>query len=548
MRKLATAPRGASNAYAQIGRRVEARGASVPPPIEGWDAVSPIAAMSPKRAVRLINWFPQPSWVELRKGFVAHANTGTDLPVETLAAYQGVSSRELFAASGTTIFDVTTAGTSSTAVSGLANARFQYINFATTGGNFLYLVNGADDPQYYDGSAWAVAAITGIDPTSIIGVNSHKNRLFFVLTGSSAFAYLPVDSIQGAASTFELGGYLTQGGFIMAMGTWSVDAGDGPDDYAVFVSSRGQVAIFKGSDPDNAPTDWNLVGVFNMGAPLGRRCLTKVGADVAIICADGVVPLSKVMIFERAAVEKITLTKNIQRVMNESARAYGNNFGWQLISYPRGTRAILNVPIGENSEQQQYVMNTLNGAWCQFTGMNANCWELLNDIPYFGGNDGAVYQADEGGSDLDQVMRADMMTAYNYFGQRGNLKRWMMCRPLITTDGVINPGLAFNVDFQTDAPIATSETEASAQALWDVALWDVGLWAGVTTQTTWTSVAGLGYCASIRMVVDIVGSASTGATWGGGVWGSDTWGASPGTEVTLQVNGFDLTMETGAFV
>lgn len=529
MRKLAVVPSGAPNAYARIGRQIEAQGASVPPPIEGWDAISPISAMSPKRAVRLINWFPQPSWVEVRKGFVEHCDTGSGLPVETLADYQGVASRELFAASGTVIYNVTT-DTPSTSVTGLGNARFQFINFATTGGNFLYMVNGADDPQYYNGAAWAAAVITGITATDIIGVNAHKNRLWFVLTDSSTAAYLSTDSIQGAAKEFPLGGIFTQGGHLQAIGTWSVDAGDGPDDYAVFVSSRGQVAIYKGSDPDNAPEDWALVGVFNMGAPLGRRCLTKVGSDVAIICVDGVVPLSKVMIFERAAVPKISLTANIQRVMNESARLYGDNFGWQLISYPRGTRAILNVPISENSEQQQYVMNTLNGAWCQFTGMDANCWALLNDNPYFGGNTGVVYQADEGGADLDQVMTADMMTAYNYFGQRGNLKRWTMCRPLITTDNLINPGIAFNVDFQTDAEVSVSETEASAASLWDVALWDEGLWSGTTTTTTWTSVAGLGYCASIRVVVDLVGPQT-----GFG-------------EIILQINGFDLLFEPGAFV
>lgn len=508
---------------------MEGIGASVPAPIEGWDAVSPIAAMSPKRAFRLDNWFPQPSWVELRKGFVEHADTGSGLPVETLADYQGVSSRELFAASGSTIYNVTTAGASSVAVAGLSNARFQFINFATTGGNFLYMVNGADDPQYYDGSSWAVAAITGITPTDIVGVNAHKNRLWFVLNNSSSVAYLPVDQIQGAAVPFELGGLLTKGGFIMAVSTWTVDAGNGPDDYFIAISSRGQVVIYSGTNPASATT-WSLVGVFDMGAPLGRRCLTRVGSDVAVICVDGVVPLSKVMIFERAATPKIALTQNIQRVMNESARLYGDNFGWQLMSYPRGTRAILNVPIGENSEQQQYVMNTLNGAWCRFTGMNANCWALLNDIPYFGGNSGVVYQADEGGADLDQVMTADMMTAYNYFGQRGNQKRWMMCRPLLTTDGIVNPGLAFNVDFATDAAISVPQTEASAAAMWDVALWDEGLWAGIITQGLWTSITGIGYCASIRLVVDVAGPVT-----GLG-------------QLTLQVNGFDLVMEQGAFV
>lgn len=514
--------RGTPHGSAQI----EANGKSIPAPIGGWDALNPVAAMPPDHAFRLINWFPQTSWVEIRKGHIVHADTGTGLPVETTAAYQGLSTRQLFAASGSAIFDVTIA--SSSVVTGLGSARFQYINFATTGGNFLYMVNGVDLPQIWNGTVWSTPVITGADATTFIGVNAHKFRLWFTPINSSTAYYLPVDSIQGAAVAFPLGGLFTQGGFLMAMGTWSIDAGTGPDDYAVFISSRGQVAIYSGTDPSAAAT-WKLVGVFDMGAPIGRRCLTRVGADIAIICVDGVVPLSRAMIFERAAVQKVSLTQNIQRAMNEAARDYMDHFGWQLISYPRGTRAILNVPQIENDTQVQFVMNTLNGAWCMFDGMNANCWELLNDLLYFGGNNGIVYQADTGGGDPDLPMTADMMTAYNYFGDRGHQKRWMMCRPLLTTDQSVVLGLAFNVDFQTDAEIETTPLTPLGSALWDEALWDVDVWApGVVTQALWDSVTGLGYCASIRAQA-VVNPTSV-------------------AEITLQVNGFDLTYEQGAFV
>lgn len=524
-----------TSAYDNVGARgqprgtarIEAIGASVPVPVEGWDAISPVAAMDPKRAFRLINWFPQPSWIEIRKGHIVHADTGTALPVETLAAYQGLTTRKLFAWSGSHIYDVTL--TSSSVVAGLGSARAQYINFATTGGNFLYTVNGVDPPNIYNGTSWSNPTITGgLSSSDIIGINSHKNRLWFTPVNSSTAWYLPVDSIQGAAVAFPLGGLWNLGGYLMAMGTWSIDAGTGPDDYAVFISSRGQVAIYSGTNPAS-PSTWSLVGVFDMGAPIGRRCLTRVGADIAIICVDGVVPLSRAMIFERAAVQKVSLTQNIQRVMNEAARDYMDHFGWQLISYPRGTRAILNVPEIENDTQVQFVMNTLNGAWCLFDGMNANCWELLNDLLYFGGNDGVVYLADEGGGDPVETFRADLMTSYNYYGDRGHQKRWMMCRPLLTTDQSVQPGLAFNVDFQTDADINVTATAPLGDALWDVALWDDGEWApGVVTEALWDSVTGLGYCASIRMVVDVLPTSVA--------------------DITLQINGFDLTFEKGAFV
>lgn len=507
--------------------RIEAVGKSIPAPVWGWDALNSVANMPPDHAFRLINWFPQPGYCEIRKGHVLHADTGTGFPVETLAAYQGVSSKKLFAWSGTAIFDVTLAPASSV-VTGLGSTRAQFINFATTGGNFLYSVNGVDPPNIYDGTVWSNPVITGLTSADIIGVNSHKNRLWFTVINSSDAYYLPVDSIQGAAVKFPLGGLWNQGGYLMAMGTWSIDGGTGMDDYAVFISSRGQVAIYSGTNPATANT-WTLVGVFDMGAPIGRRCMSRVGADIAIICADGVVPLSRSLIFTRAAVQKVSLSENIQRVMSQAAADYSDHFGWEFITYPRGNMAIINVPQIENDTQVQFVMNTITNAWCMFEGMNANDWELLDDLLYFGGNTGKVYLADSGGGDPDVTMRADMMTAYNYFGDRGHQKRWMMCRPLLTTDQSVNPGLAFNVDFQTDASISVTATTPLGSSLWDVALWDVGLWSpGVVTEAFWDSVTGIGYCASIRMVVDVLPTSVD--------------------EITLQVNGFDLVFETGAFV
>lgn len=541
----------ASYAAARTGKTPRpkvARGASVPAPVGGWDAVSPIANMPPDRAIQLDNWFPQLSWVELRKGFIPQSDTQSGVPVETVAAYDGASSDALFCVSGGTIYDVT-GTTAVSAVTGLTNSRFQHANFAGTGGNFLYMVNGADDPQYFDGLTWGVAAITGVSGSDLVTVTPHKNRLWFAINGTSDAAYLAVDAIQGAATRFPLGGNWSLGGYLMQIASWSLDGGNGPEDYIAFISSRGQVSVYSGSNPADA-TDFSIVGTYTMGAPIGRRCTTKVGSDVAIICIDGLVPLSKALIFDRAAVSQVALTQNIQRVMNQSARAYKDNFGWQIIGYPRGTRAILNVPIEENSEQQQYVMNTLSGAWCRFTGMNFSCWEVYQDRLYGGGNDGFVYQADASGVDYLGTLTADMRCAFNYYNARGNNKRWTMCRPQLTTDQQVSPGIAFNVDFQENAPLSTASTQFVETALWDEALWDVDVWSGsITNISQWQSVTGLGYCASIRMQVNVDSDFSAGSLWGQALWGSGTWstGGIP-SEVVLQVNGFDVLLEDGAFV
>lgn len=487
--------------------------------------------MAPDRAIQLDNWFPQPGYVELRRGHVEHSDTSEGTPVESLMAYHGETASDdaLFAAANDTIYDVTTE-TPSADVTSLSNIRFQHVNFTTTGGHFLWVCNGVDNPRYYNGTSWSTPSISGITADTIVNVNVHKKRLWFVLVDSTTAAYLPPNAIQGTATTFELGSVFSEGGYLVAMGTWSIDGGDGPEDYAAFVSSKGQVAIYSGTDPNSAST-WALKGVFKIGPPIGMRCFTRVGADLAIISIDGVLPISRALVIERGAAITVSLTANIQPVMNEAARDWADNFGWQLVSYPRGTRAILNVPALENSSQQQYVMNTVTGAWCRFLGMEANCWAVFKDRLFFGGNDGIVYEADVGGTDNGEAIVLDLKTAFNYFGQRGNQKRWTMIRPILTTDGGVSPGIALNTDFADDASISTPDNSLTPGAQWDDAVWDVDVWPTEDqTIADWTTVSGIGYCASIRVKANVL----------------STGGAT--LAPTLRINGFDILYETGAFV
>lgn len=54
----------------------------------------------------------------------------------------------------------------------------------------------------------------------------------------------------------------------MAAETWTLDSGEGLDDYLVVTTSEGQVGVFRGTDPTSVAT-WGLVGVWNLGEPIG---------------------------------------------------------------------------------------------------------------------------------------------------------------------------------------------------------------------------------------------------------------------------------------
>ena len=85
----------------------------------------------------LITFFPGDTEVSLRKGFASHA-TGLGSAVETLMTYDAGGSAKMWAAAGANIYEVTSSGAvGSAAVGSLSNARFQWTNISTSGGNFF---------------------------------------------------------------------------------------------------------------------------------------------------------------------------------------------------------------------------------------------------------------------------------------------------------------------------------------------------------------------------------------------------------------------------
>lgn len=471
-------------------------------PTGGLDAISPVTDMPPQNAIVLDNWFPNLKWIEIRRGHVSHCNTGnTSDPVESLMAYNAAagSSDKLFAACSGDIIDVTIS-TPSVSLTGMSNNRWQHINFSTSAGIYLMCVNGANGVRYFDGSNWATATITGVTAADLIHIAAFKNRVWFVEKNSLDAWFLVTDSIQGAATIFPLGGVFKKGGFLQAIATWSLDGGDGPDDRIAFISSEGEVAVYAGTDPTNAAS-FALQGVYEIGAPIGRRCFYKIGGDIAIICIDGVVPLSKAMVVQRGTLS-VTITANIQPLLNNDARNFKDVFGWQFIGYPLGTRAILNVPQLENETAIQYVMNTVSGAWCRFTGQNANCWEIFQERIFFGGNEGVVMEADRGGSDNGASIVTDVKGAFSDCDSP-MLKLFVMARPFIISDGDVSPGLAINVDYRDTALVDTQPVTISGGALWDEAVWDVDTWPiEENLIANWVGLAAMvGNTVSIRMAV-----------------------------------------------
>ena len=565
-------------AVAQQRRAVTA---SVAAPIGGWNARDSVAEMNPLDAVVLNNFYPTPSQIQLRKGYTQFA-TGITGQVDTLMQYSGGSTSKLFAAAGSVIYDVSSGGVATSAVTGLGSDRWQYVNDSTTGGNFLVAVNGTDAALIYDGTNWVKYAtistaqtisnltssgttctlitssahglvtgnqvtiagaspaayngtfkitvtngttftytalsapatspasplgsytvakfITGVDSSNLIHVNLHKDRLYFVEENTLNFWYLGANAISGAATSYPLGAIARNGGYIMAMGTWTLDAGYGVDDYAVFVTSNGEAIVFKGSDPSD-PTDWSLIGVWQLGQVFARRCFFKFGGDLLLITQDGIVPLAGALQSSRLD-PRINITDKIFNAVSEAADLYNAEFGWQIHYYAKQNMLIFNIPV--IGGQQQYVMHNITKAWASFSGFNANCFEVYEEDMYFGGN-GFVGKFWDGLSDNDQNIKASCQQAYSYFDARGQLKRFTMVRPILFTDnGTPTVLCGINTDFDTQNNVGQVSFNPAliSVGVWDTSTWDNADWGGGNTiSKQWQGVTGIGYAAGIILSI-----------------------------------------------
>jgi len=477
-----------------------------PAPVGGLNARDSLAAMEPQDAIELDNLYPHGTYVELRGGSANHA-TGMTGNGKTLAVYNGLSGTNTMwctTASGT--YNVSSAGAVGASVAARTNGKHQWINFGDGTNQWLIMCNGVDKPLYYDGATWtavdgvSVPALTGITTTNLIAPMIFKGRLMFVEKNSLSFWYLAAGAAGGALTEFDLSGVAQKGGYLMAIASISIDAGDGPDDRFVAITSEGEVLIYVGTNPSSSTT-WALVGVFTVGKPLGRRCLTKFGADLVLITQNGVFPLSRAVLSSTINY-KTALSDKIQNIFNEDSIVYGANFGWEAIVYPAQTALIVNVPIAEDGTHRQYVMNTLTNAWCRFDSWNAEDFAVFNGELYFCTGT-TVVKAWTGTADLGSNIVAYGKTAFSYFDNVGQSKKFKMFRPVLSVNGSINFLTDIDVDFQDNMITGTASYSVTSGAVWNSSLWNQSFWAsGLQVTKAWTSPdEWTGYCAAGKIKI-----------------------------------------------
>ena len=477
---------------------------SLPVCTGGWDTSSPLAAMPADSAVLLENWLPKAYEIETRPGAQYWINTVPEA-LETFALYNGPAVSKLFAAGPTGMWDISSTNPTPPAqLFTLGSSQISSANISTIGGHFMTVVNGLDYLRLFDGTSWStitdisVPSILGVPTSSLRTVHLLKRRLWFSVNSSSSAWYLPVAQIAGNLTEFPLGQVFRLGGTLVDMASWTLDGGNGSDDYTVFVSSFGEVAVYRGSDP---ASDFSLVGLYFIGEPVGRFPLTKYGGDLLFLCRDGLYPLSKALL-SATINRQSALTVKIAPSFAEAVATYGNLPEWRVCVYPEGNLLLVNIPI-TTGYSMQFCMNTLTGAWTKFTGWNSPDW-IVYGLKLMFLPQGSVGRAWVGSSDFGAAINCKAQQAFSYLGQRGRNKHFKLVRPTISSTEGVKVFLGLDTDFALSDFAATEISTSFAGDRWDASLWDTAIWVGGRLpQRDWATVATReGFSYSIRLQVN----------------------------------------------
>ena len=489
----------------QTANRFRVKSVSLPAPIGGLNSRDSLDAMPQTDAIVMSNWFPTVEKVTIREGFSSFCTGIGSGNVETLVEHNAGANRQLLAVGSNGVLYQINTGSAVSRKTGLSSGRFQTVEF----NGLTIFVNGEDTPFSWDGSSAANLSITLSDSASaatLKGVTAFKNRLYYWTGVDQNFYYsATVSTHQGNFTKFPTGLVGTFGGNLIQIGTLTVDGGEGVDDLLTLMMSSGEVLVYSGTDP--SASSFALVGTFRIAEPINEiRAMAKLGGDLIVATKEGYLPLSQVFRQDLVGNKAAAISEKIRGTVIRQVALTGSTVGWQIHVSSDGSKVYFNYPTGDGTDTfNQHVFNPITRAWAIFQNIPAHVFANFNGDTYFGTTDGKVYKVG-GTADLTAAITADLSFAYNYFGDRGSLKRFSSVAPMLEAPGDINFDFGVAVDQATPSGLnLASGAFTSDLATWDLAEWDQDFWGDTTGAGIIQKrkvVGRLGRSASLRIKVE----------------------------------------------
>lgn len=503
---------------------------SLAPPLGGWNTRDTYAQMEPTDAIALDNWYPDFGGVVVRPGAETWLNLKNGASVSTLAEWNGLGGppSQLIAGSGGALYNATTRGQvvpPAPLASGFTSDWWQWVNFNKR----LFLVNGRDPPQSYDGTTMAAAgfsAATGQPPLNVnnfIGVQAIHNRLFFWTGSDCGFWFGNTLAITGTLSYFDFSMLVpsADGGALMNVDVLTYDGGTGIQSYTVFTLTGGMMLTYQGSDPSD-PNNWSLVGLYAVAAPVGPRAADRYGGDIYIATTADMTKLSQLIVALKLG--QMPPRSKVSNATRNAVQLGRSLLGWQAIYWNFGRRLIFNIPLPSGA-YEQYVYNPPLDAWCRWRGLPSLCWVVFNDQLLFGAPNGQICQADQNAAS-DWTLRiqpawnavhwnsvpwqqgqggvpisAKAQQAWNLFGSPLT-KRLALVRPIVQSQSDVDYNFAIGFDYEDPQLLIPVAQADFATSPWDISPWDLSPWSSeAAVEADWQVAGGDGNAMSFAISV-----------------------------------------------
>lgn len=472
---------------------------SLPAPQGGVNRVDGLAAMPPQDAIFLYNMIPSEYGTKVREGYAAWVTDVGDGGVRTIIPFKGVGTSKLFGVAEDGIYDITNTGTSPAAeISfGTVDSMSGYgtwVNFVNDNGAYFCLYCDESNGYYvYEevGDTWTKIAagggageIDGVDPDDLAFVTIFKERVWFVERGTGNAWYLDPGAIYGTATKFAFGNKFSHGGSLVGLYSWTVDGGEGVDDYLVAIGSGGDVLVYKGTDPATA-TDWFLQGSWYIGpTPAGRRVTGAFSGELYLLSTYGIIPMSKLMSGTLVQLQEVQLSRKISPLVNSAMQNQRAELGWEIRLVPSKNFLIVSTPKRTGYTYSQFVYSLNTPAWTLFRDLPYLTGETWEGDFYFSDPDGNVYRhtgtqdsVDLNGENGVAINWSGMMS-FQGFGDDGSYKRVHFIRPVFLADASPDFVVEARYDYNLIEVFGAGASVNTQGSLWDDALWDVGLWGG----------------------------------------------------------------------
>lgn len=468
-----------------------------PPAQGGINALAGAAQGELTDALELFNMIPQEFGTAVRSGYTEHCEpVALGDGVRTILPYNSDSGTgKLFAATSDGIYDISTAAAApvkvfdfpaKTAQAGYCSWHF----YRTAAGPYLLVADAANGYIVYDGTlnSWAAGVVTGPVPPGFIldFVTVWKNRVWFVQADTGFGWYLAVGTITGAATSFNFGNKFKYGGRLVGIWNWTIDGGEGVDDYLVAISSAGDVVVYKGTDPSSATT-FDQVGYYWIGkVPENNRIASDFGGELLILSSYGIMQMSKLLSGLPMTDEQISISYKVNPRINAVMDRTILQFGWELKSIPGEQLIIVGTPKEVGMEHMQFAYNTATRGWCQFIGIPYLCGETFENSFFIGTEDNQIFRY---AGFSDNVLLADsgatataiqwqMLTTYQNMGSPARFKRVQFMRPMFIGESVPSYFISARYDFDLSSLFGSPPYVNPVGNLWDVSSWDTAMWGG----------------------------------------------------------------------